>query len=87
MTPNERARRLNETCRHGHERRYCFPCIVTEFAEAVDEERDACARIAEAQIDEVRERIGVSELIDTQARTAAVIADAIRNRDVTEPAI
>ena len=87
MTPNERARRLNETCRHGHERRYCFPCIVTEFAEAVVEERDACARIAEAKIDEVRERIGASEAIDTQARTAAVIADAIRKRETTEPAI
>jgi hypothetical protein len=80
MTPTERARRLNETCRHGHERRFCFACIAEEFAEAVAAERDACARIAEAKIDEVREHIGSSEVVDTQARTAAVIADAIRKR-------
>lgn len=80
MTPKERALRLNETCRHGHERRYCFPCIVEEFAEALAAERDACARIAEARIEEVRDQIGISEAIDAQARTAAVIADGIRRR-------
>ncbi len=81
MTPNDRARRLNETCRHGHERRYCFPCIVEEFAEAIRAEREACARIAEEMIEEIRDHIGVSEIVDTQARTAAVIADGIRKRE------